>query len=86
MRRRGVADAGRDPEKFGFVSGVALTRDGNVDESIKAAVAQGAGGVTHVTVSTERQGYTVDEHIDALTKFKAAYPVPPSRPGMRSKT
>ena len=73
-----VADAGRDPEKFGFVSGVALTRDGNVDEPVTAAVAQGAGGVTHVTVSTEGQGYTVDEHIEALTRFKAAYPVPPS--------
>jgi len=73
-----VADAGRDPEKFGFVSGVALTRDGNVDEPVKAAVAQGEGGVTHVTVSTEGQGYTVDEHIEALTKFRAAYPAPPS--------
>ena len=73
-----VADAGRDPEAFGFMSGVYVTRDGNVDESVTAAQAQEASGATHISVSTEGQCFTVDEHIDALTKFKVAYPAPPS--------
>ena len=73
-----VADAGRDPEKFGFVSGVALTRVLERRGADHGGGGAGVGGVTHVTVSTEGQGYTVDEHIEALTKFKAAYPVPPS--------
>jgi probable F420-dependent oxidoreductase len=69
-----VADAGRDPEAFGFVSGVYLTGDWNVDEAVTAAHAHEASGLTHVTVSTEGHGFTVDEHIDALTKFRLAYP------------
>jgi probable F420-dependent oxidoreductase len=69
-----VVDAGRDPDNFGFVSGVSITRDGNLDEVMKAATAQQASGITHVTVSTEGQGFTVDEHIDALTRWKKAYP------------
>jgi probable F420-dependent oxidoreductase len=71
-----VADARRDPEAFGFMSGVHVARDGKVDEAVTAADAQIASGVTHITVSTEGQGFTVDEHIDALTSFKVAYPAP----------
>ncbi len=69
-----VADAGRDPEAFGFVSGVTVTRDGNLDDAIRSAAAQHAQGITHVTVSTEGQGFAVDEHIAAITRWRDAYP------------
>ena len=68
-----VADAGRDPDKFGFVSGVSITRDGDLDKPINSAGMQRANGITHVTVSTEGQGFTIDEHIAALTRWKESY-------------
>jgi probable F420-dependent oxidoreductase len=68
-----VVDAGRDPEKFGFTGFISVARDGGVGEAVEAAKAEEARGLTHVTVSTEGQDRTVDEHIDVLTEFKAAY-------------
>jgi probable F420-dependent oxidoreductase len=68
-----VADAGRDPERFGFLSGVSLARGGNIGETIETAKRLAAGGVTHVSFSTEGQGYSVDEHIAALSNFKTAF-------------
>jgi probable F420-dependent oxidoreductase len=69
-----VTDAGRDPEAFGFISGVPISRDGDPHEAVKIVQAKAADGFTHVSVSTEGRGYTIDEHLEALTRFKSAYP------------
>jgi alkanesulfonate monooxygenase SsuD/methylene tetrahydromethanopterin reductase-like flavin-dependent oxidoreductase (luciferase family) len=67
-----VVDAGRDPEAFGLTGGVSLTREG-VDGAVTAARAQAERGLTHVGVSTEGMGASVDVHIEALTAFRAAW-------------
>jgi probable F420-dependent oxidoreductase len=69
-----VADTGRDPQTFGFVSGVPLIRGRNMEEAVEAVEEQRSGGLTHVTVSTEGQGYAaINEQIEALTSFVQTY-------------
>src|SRR5262249_22554851 len=67
-----VKEAGRDPAQFGRTSGVSAGPDPH--KAAELARAQEAKGVTHLGVGTQGAGYTtVDQHIEALRKFKAAY-------------
>ena len=67
-----VAEAGRDPNKFGFTGGVGAG-PGDLSKAVVAARAQQERGVTMLSVSTGGNNYTIDQHIDALRRFKATY-------------
>jgi probable F420-dependent oxidoreductase len=68
-----VSEAGRDPSKFGFSVGIRVRGD-DVSGAVAEARTQEARGVTHLAVGTQDAGLTsVDEHIDALRRFKAEY-------------
>lgn len=63
--------AGRDPAAIGIEGGLSAT--GTVDDWVASAEAWQRIGATHLTFNTMRAGYTsVDQHIDALRRFKDA--------------
>ncbi len=69
--RRYVREAGRDPSQFGFAVGISVGAD-DVSGAVAQAEAEKARGITHLAVGTQEAGFTsVDQHIDALKRFKA---------------
>jgi probable F420-dependent oxidoreductase len=72
--REMVIDAGRDPASFSFLGGVPVTRTCDLDAFAASVTMQSESGITHVTLSAEGNGYTVDEHIAALTRVRDALP------------
>ena len=70
--RRYLSEAGRDPSTFGFSVGISIGDD--MAEAVAEARAQEARGITHLAVGTQDAGFTnVDQHIDALRRFKVEY-------------
>jgi probable F420-dependent oxidoreductase len=70
-RLRGyVREAGRDPEAFGVDVRIDARRWGE-DVWPETLERLAALGVTHVCINTMGQGYTPDQHIEAIGRFKA---------------
>jgi probable F420-dependent oxidoreductase len=72
--REAAANAGRDPKALGLDATLHFGGRGSQEW---AALAEGwkAMGVTHCTVRTMYSGFAkLDDHLDALRSFRAAYP------------
>jgi probable F420-dependent oxidoreductase len=68
-----VADAGREPGRFGIEGRVTLARLEPERWKDEMAAWRGLRGVTHLSVDTMRMGLTKpDQHIEMLRRFKAA--------------
>ena len=72
--RQAAADAGRDPASLGLDCTVHVG-DSGTQEWVAQAGQWREMGASHVTVRTMYAGMeTIDDHINALRKFKDAYP------------
>ena len=71
---RYIRSAGRDPSEVGVEGSVTISQ-GGTDEWARQLEAWKEAGAAHVSVSTAGAGFsTVDQHIDALRRFKDAQP------------
>ena len=69
-----IRSAGRDPSEVGVEGSVTISQ-GGTEEWARQLAAWKEAGATHVSVSTAGAGFsTVDQHIDALRRFKDAQP------------
>jgi len=69
--RRYLSEAGRDPASFGIDARIDLHRI--PEEAWPEALARLRSlDVTHICVNTMRMGYSVEEHINAIARFRDA--------------
>ena len=70
--RQYTREAGRDPSAVGIEAAV-RTAEGTLDELVSWTTAWQQLGATHISINTMKSGFkTVDEHINAIRRYKEA--------------
>lgn len=69
--REAAIEAGRDPDSIG-IDGRLSAADFPVEEWPAEIERWRNAGATHVSIATMRAGYTLDQHIEAIERFKEA--------------
>ncbi|HEY4035182.1 MAG TPA: LLM class F420-dependent oxidoreductase [Ktedonobacteraceae bacterium] len=64
-----IREAGRDPSSVGIEARVNAS-DGNPDEWLRQTEAWQALGATHIAINTMNVGFTPDQHIEAIRRYK----------------
>jgi probable F420-dependent oxidoreductase len=71
--RRYIEEEGRDPATVGIEAAVKTTGGTTLDELVRQTRRWQQFGATHISINTMKSGFkTVDEHIDAIRRYKEA--------------